>query len=69
MDRSLLPRRCRRRRRSARAALLVAGGLALVALLGGAVALALHPVTGPEIRDYLRDRYLRPSARLPERTW
>lgn len=49
--------------------LLLAGGLAILALLAGALALILHPLTGPELRDYVRDRYLRRSARLPARTW
>ncbi len=38
----------------------------LIAVLAGVVVLAVHPKTGPEVRGYLRDRYLRPCARLPE---
>ncbi|GAB4256540.1 MAG: hypothetical protein Kow00122_14630 [Thermoleophilia bacterium] len=37
----------------------------LLALLGGVAALALHPKTGPEVRGYIRDRFLRPGAPLP----
>jgi hypothetical protein len=39
--------------------------LALAAAAVGLALLAFHPSTGPEVRSYLRDRYLRPGARLP----
>ena len=40
--------------------------IGLVVVVAAAIAaLVANPVTGPEIRSYLLDRYLRPWARLP----
>lgn len=48
-----------------RSAVTLAAGAALLLILGAVLVLIAHPVTGPEIRSYLRDRFLRPWARLP----
>jgi hypothetical protein len=52
---------------------LLFGAVVALATLGlglavaGLIALVAHPVTGPEIRDYIRDRYLRPWMKIPDR--
>ena len=65
MDRSRSPLARKGRLLCIVAAAVVALGLGLA--LVGLIVLVAHPVTGPELRDYLRDRYLRPWSKIPDR--